>query len=333
MSLRYEHGSTMRRNLSLLSYYDYWVELVKASSGILAPNTITTYQVTSEHLKRVLPNIKLIDVDYRCAQAAFNKLSENYAHETVMKDLGHVRAMARSAVRNGDMRVNCFQDIKVGGNQERCRPKNERLMDESDFRKIQLFLGKYDYKLCDVNRMALYLIPQSGIRVGECLALQYTDVDYEQRTLTINKSWDSTHRVLKVTKTKAAERIVPVSNECLGLIKSWSKVQSEGLKEAGVSNADQFVLMNKNGRLPVANSINASYHQVQKKLKIPAKYSTHAIRHQVASLIVKRGLSVAFASHLLGHSSTTITERYYVDLLPQQLEAANRKVVDVINGN
>lgn len=105
----------------------------------------------------------------------------------------------------------------------------------------------------------------------------------------------------------------------------------QALFRNGVSNSDHLLLWDKEGRLPRASSINTAYHQVQKKIGMEPKLGTHTLRHRLASLMVgSKDISLSCVSKYLGHASVLITQKYYIGLLPEQVEVGAGKVAKVI---
>lgn len=329
-----EGGSDVRKRMLLTDYFEWFIRLEKAGNQGLEPNTIDTYQVTNDHLKMVFSNVRLIDVDRPMLQSGFNQLGKRYSHATLTKDKCHLKSLFKIAVYNGDLRVNPMIDIKVGGTNLRVRTKASKLMPESDFRKIQDFLRNYQYtSLLDVNRFVLFVISQTGIRVGEALGLQEDDILIEKKQLRINASWDSVYGTLKRPKTMAGYRQIPVSLRCLEVILAWQDVHDRALNAAGINNSQGFLMLNKRGQLPLAKSINASYHQLQQKLNIEGGYSTHTMRHEIASLLVQKGLPVTVASRLLGHANVGVTQAYYLDILPDKYQESDATVMKIISND
>ncbi|WP_172188527.1 site-specific integrase [Lentilactobacillus kribbianus] len=79
-------------------------------------------------------------------------------------------------------------------------------------------------------------------------------------------------------------------------------------------------------------NINASYHQIQKRLGYDPKFSTHTFRHTIASLMLGDSkVSINYVSRYLGHANVGITQRYYVGLLPEQEDIEGDKAVKVIS--
>lgn len=325
-------GSEVRKRMLLTDYFDWFVRLEKAGNQGLEPNTLDTYQVTNNHLKMVFSNVRLIDIDRPMLQSGFNQLAERYSHATLTKDKCHLKSLFKIAVYNGDLRANPMIDIKVNGSTKRVRTKSSKLMEEADFRTIQNFLMEYPYHdLNSINRFVLFVISQTGIRVGEALGLQEDDILVEDDQIRIDASWDSAHGTLKRPKTMSGYRKIPVSKSCLEVILAWKNMHTQALRTANVSNPQGFLMLNKHNKLPLAKSINASYHQLQRKLNIEGGYSTHTMRHEIASLLVQKGLPVAVASRLLGHANVGVTQAYYLDILPDKYQESDEIVMKIIS--
>ncbi|MFT8838025.1 tyrosine-type recombinase/integrase [Liquorilactobacillus satsumensis] len=62
-----------------------------------------------------------------------------------------------------------------------------------------------------------------------------------------------------------------------------------------------------------------------------SKFSTHTMRHTLASMMLVTGeVSLAYISHYLGHANIMITQKYYIGLLPEQVENESAKVVEIV---
>ena len=74
-----------------------------------------------------------------------------------------------------------------------------------------------------------------------------------------------------------------------------------------------------------------AYYQAQKKLSMEKpKFSTHTLRHTLASIMVgSKDISLSYVSKYLGHASILIMQKYYIGLLLEQVEVEAGKVTKV----
>jgi integrase len=316
-----------RQQLTLANYFDFWVKIQKKN---VRQGTQNTYLSSMAHIRKVFPKLKLKDVKQPLLQAGFNQLGQMYSHETLRKDANHLRAMFRYAVRVGDTNYNPMDDVVIGGTDlHQKKDASGKVMRAADFQALRSFLDDYEYQLKDVNRLIVLLIMHTGIRVGEALGLSCHSVDFTAHTITITQAW-SQGRV-GPTKTKNAERVIPVSATVMQQLRRWCNLRNAYYTEHQLVNEQALFFRNKNGKLPRPSSITACYKQLQHKLCITGAYSIHTVRHTLASLLLEKGADMVQISKLLGHANTSITSKYYLGLVPDNALEKRRELLQKLD--
>ncbi|WP_053072812.1 site-specific integrase [Lactiplantibacillus herbarum] len=174
-------------------------------------------------------------------QQFLNKL--DLSHETARKDLMHIRACLRDAVSDGVIPRNPVDDrLYIVADPNRTKSDDKKFMSIADYKKVRDFLLGYHYYLADVNRLALLIISQSGLRAGECIALKYEDLDFLHKTIRVDESWDSYHSMIKEPKTKNAKRILPIPPKVMKILEGWIHYHRKVLFRNGIANPDHFLL-------------------------------------------------------------------------------------------
>lgn len=74
------------------------------------------------------------------------------------------------------------------------------------------------------------------------------------------------------------------------------------------------VFLNARGRPWNRGTLGQHLRRLKKRLGVHTKATLHGIRHQFATVAVRRGVPLKHVAMQLGHSSTAITERYYVHI-------------------
>lgn len=330
LELASDRGTTFdMARWTFLDYYKHWVEIYK--KPFVTPNTLYTYTISYQHFQEFFAGVRLEDLTRNLIQKYFNQL--DMSHETSRKDLIHIRSCLRDAVSDGVLMRNAATgSIRIIADPAKTKSDDKKFMAIADYRKVRDFLLDYNYDMNDVNRLALMIISQTALRVGECLALKYDDIDFLHGTVRVDESWDSHHQYLKEPKTEHAKRTLPLSSKALAILRQWIGYHRATLFKLGIANPQHFLLLNRRGRLPVAGNVNTSYHQLQIRLGIEPKYSTHTLRHTLASMMItEKDISISYISRYLGHASTMITEKYYIGLLPEQEMVGRQQVLAVIN--
>lgn len=308
------------RNCYFVDYFKMWYKLFKAP--VISAATKMTYKLTYQHLKVLVPKMKMAQLNRTLLQSIFNQLGYCYSKETCRKHAIQVKACLANAQYDGLIRRNLMNGVVVTGNEERSRNDNNKYLSGDDFLKIRSYLFKRSYGPKDTNYLILAIISATGARVGEVIGLKWEDVDPERHQLRIQRSYDSAARKIKATKTVNAVRTIPLVDDVVRLLRLWHD---------NVKRGTGFIFASNGKGLPKASSINSAFHTLQRHLGIEAIHSPHTLRHTVASLLVARPeLDVTYVSRLLGHSNPAITQRYYLRVLPGSHEKEDTAVLNTI---
>lgn len=137
-----------------------------------------------------------------------------------------------------------------------------------------------------------------GIREGELLALTLDDLDFEKKTLRINKTFQHLNGkdIITEPKTPKSNRIVVMPDFLVEELKDYVKMQY------GINPTDRL--------FPVTKSY--LYDKIQKgcKLQSLTKIRVHDLRHSHVSLLIDMGYSAVAIADRMGHESIDITYRY-----------------------
>lgn len=311
----------------LIDYYKLWFKTYK--EGTVAPATKDTYAATHKHLCKLLSNVRMKDVTRPILQQYFNVLG--MSKESARKDLTHLRSMLNDALADDVISRNpAASRINLPSNGN-VKSDEHKFMPLADYRKLRAFFNDESLDIMHVNWFIISVIAQTALRVGETIALKEDDIDFEHLTLRGDESYDSMRRTLKPTKTTNANRTIPISADLAKVLRHWIMYHREELFKRGISNPDRLLMLNHRGELPRAVNINKSYRQIQLKLGIETSFSTHTLRHTLASiLIADNKVSISYISKFLGHSSELVTRRYYIGLIPDKVQEEQEKTVQVI---
>ena len=162
-----------------------------------------------------------------------------------------------------------------------------------------------------------------GLRISECLALQWSDVDWLNATLRIERG--IVERNVDDVKTDGSRKALKIAAELLERLKTWK--QTTKFSEDGDWI---FTSPLKLGRLPY------SYTGVWRELQRAAKAAnighlgTHAFRHTYRSWLDAVGTSIAVQQKLMRHSDIRTTMNIYGDVVTDEMALANCKVAELV---
>ena len=141
-----------------------------------------------------------------------------------------------------------------------------------------------------------------GLRIGECLALRKSDVDFANYVVRIRQSVDAATRIPGAVKSKASKADLPMSKEL------EAQLRAHLARHDGES---ELLFTNRRGRPFSANKLRAKQlHPLLDELGI-LRGGFHSVRHGVASALLADGATPAVVQKQMRHSDARITLGIY----------------------
>jgi integrase len=144
--------------------------------------------------------------------------------------------------------------------------------------------------------LAVALAGLAGLRMGEVRALEVRDVDLAHGLLILRRALSEDE---SLTPKDGEERRIPLVPEL-----------AERLREATKNKLPRArVVLDEQGRTPTRQRVLHRFKQYLARSNLSER-SFHALRHDFASELVRRGASIEAVRTLVGHSSLKMTQRY-----------------------
>lgn len=160
----------------------------------------------------------------------------------------------------------------------------------------------------------------TGLRIGELLALEWSDIDFTKNELSVSKTCydgkDENGRFCRITdkpKTVNSIRIVPIPKQLIPLLREQKK---KATNEFVVSNGVKVISV---------RSYQKTFAILLKNLNILHR-GFHCLRHTFATRALECGMDVKTLSEILGHKNPTITLNRYVHSLMEHKKDMMNKV-------
>lgn len=148
----------------------------------------------------------------------------------------------------------------------------------------------------------------TGIRTGELLALKWSDIDFKNETISINRTFSKGYE--STPKTKSSKAVIDLPFEAIEYFKKQRL--KTGLKEF-IFYSDQNKVMKH------SHNINRLLKRILNDLNIKAR-SMYQTRHTFASLKLSYGERLEWVSYMLRHKDTSVTLRKYFKYIPNRIE-------------
>jgi integrase len=285
------------------------------------PSTINQYRkLISAFVLPTLGHLRLADVTPLTIEKWIGQLrSRGLTSTTVRAAFSVLAVMMKTAVRDGAIRVNPCDSVK--------RPSSDT--SESSFlssTQIRSLLKAAPGNL----RPLLVVTAYTGMRIGEVLALRWTDLDLESASLTVRHTLarGESGPTLQTPKTKKSVRVIPLVPVAMEAIKDQRRLQVAARLIAGNAWHDlDLVFATQIGTPEDYRNVLRRYQEVARPLGVAGGF--HALRHAAATMLVDSGVPPTVVSAILGHSRTAVTLDTYAHVIDGSDRDALNKLEEI----
>lgn len=299
-----------------LSWFESYKLTVKENSVSVAHNFLNNYILPA------LGSYKLDKINTILLQGIVNKWARNAntAHiESGKRERGKtkdfkpllnfIKRILDYAMQLGAIESNPAIQVVTPKLKARTSQKI-KYFDNDELKQFLNYLNTLDITMENQRSSTLYkLLLSTGLRVGEALALSWSDIDFKAKCISISKTLiQQSNKIQDSTKTKESNRSVFLDDNTTILLKEWRKIQNDGA-------------------IVIHDSLVFSYHQKMRCYEVErqqllkhfrkagvSNIGFHGFRHTHASLLMNNDVNPKEIQHRLGHADYSITMNTYSHL-------------------
>lgn len=307
-------------NMTLSKWLMFWLENFKKLK--LKPKTYEVYETQIRHnIIPVLGDIPLKELNTLHIQKYINNKLKTLAPATIRKHYSDLLNPAlQKAVDNDMIPKNPCKNVEL--------PMAEQ-------KEIKAFTLDEENRFIEASKTdrlyTLFVVAfDSGLRLGELLALTWGDIDFDKAEINVNKNLvqvkdyagkSKNKNILAVQdspKTKSSIRKVPLPKRSLKL-----------LKELKAKTTTVLVFTTRTMNYLNPRNVERSFVRIATNAEIK-DCNFHSLRHTYATRLFQIGVPVNVVSKLLGHAKTSITLDIYISVMPSQKNDAV-KALDLLH--
>ena len=301
---------------TLSTYLEYWFQNSfskrTTSNGYLTTVEWTITKIIIPRLEKdqLISNITPIYINQllkKCDQLSYK--TSGYMAKKVLSI-----AIKQAVAENRIIRF----DIKELDSYPETPPKYIQYSKEN--LRILLEAAKKSYG----NYLEILLCLLTGLRIGEVRGLNYSNVDFENSTITVcQQIVDDTKPILNGRKTTVDDYVKPPKSASSYRTLRVPSVVMKELAERQKQNAyffkthpqadtkwKDYVCIGKGGQIKNSATTSEALKRICRSLGLPL-ISTHGLRHMCATILLESGVPLETISHALGHSSVSTTYDIY----------------------
>lgn len=325
--------------ISVADYFDYWLDnYVKVNCSL---NTVEAYDsVIKNHIKPKLGKYKLKSITPATLQDFINDIHIHGYSKNMMVNIKTVLCGAFAYAADTCKFISDTSAVRIKLPKFAKQKKERSVITPNQFERIIKRFHK------DTSfYLPLMLGYHCGLRIGECFGLTWDCIDFDNKTLTVNKSLDYDNKNKKwyygPPKTKTSCRTILLGDTIFSLLKKENIKHKENKLKYGEFFTRQYVnekIVNgkkiryveeydnsvncmlpsyetvcsrENGNMLTSGSFRYCSRVIHYELGI-SEFDYHSLRHTHATILIENGANVKDVQERLGHTSIEITMNTYV---------------------
>lgn len=291
-------------------------------------NTRSSYQSNLDNwIYPALGDFKLPEISAPQIEALFVSMQkQKKSHSTVLKVYTILKGVFKKACKGKGVAENPMLIV------DRPRPRKGEIRKkkpEAYTAKEILYIRECLEKEPLVWKALIYFMSDSGLRRGECCALQWKNLDFKKCTARICGSLGYTSDKGVYLDSTKADKVwtIDVDPYVMDLLK---QVKLEQMRNGFLS---AYVFTKHNSSDPIhPQSPTKHLKKMEKKYNINHLHP-HKLRHSFASIAITNGADVASVSEKLGHSDPAVTLRMYTHATQESIRKASNIFRDALKSD
>lgn len=291
-----------------------WLEEHKKNS--VKPLTYDRLVIAYKLMRRyTIADWPVNEITCRIMQHYLNNLvTDGYSMSTIKKQFNLLTAYWKYEMAIGEIEKPVYMGVSLPSESAISSPQRE----------IETYTHREQSKMLDIletsdkdQHIVMLLMLETGMRIGEVLALTWGDVLWSRRAISvrgtlIRMSSEPTTFVQNTPKSKTSRRTIPLSDRAYEALERLADKKGQANRLIFATDDDPSIPHSY-------SSIRFHAKKLCKDLGIEYK-GLHAFRHTFATNCYERGCNVKILSKLLGHADVSITYNIYIHLYGDALE-------------
>jgi integrase len=312
------------------SEWSIWLD-EQVRFGNLKETTVVWRKGGAKRLVSEIGKVKLANVGKNELRGMLARRIEKGDSESVVRQLRSATRSVLSLAVDRDILLTDPSDFMTGPNAPRPLRPSARQFKAWSASEAQAFLQHAEG---DRLEALWILLLGSGLRRGEALGLQWTDIDLTERTVSVQRSLGLLDcvPVISSPKTNKSKRVISVGSSVIDALRSHRHRQAQERLAAVVwGNEEEFVFTTATGEWLRPDYVTRRFKKLVAEAELPW-IRLHGTRHTMASIALQNGTDIATVSERLGHRNTRITTEIYLHGSKESDRAAADAVDAALHG-
>ncbi len=342
--MKLEHGYKDPKKITFEEYAEYWFKTYK--KGKIEPSSYTRlYRVFDAQIRDKLGNKNIGDIQTSHIQ----KIIDEYANPSssnekmlavsgLKKIIQFLNPCFKTAVKEEIIQFNPCEDVQLPSQSYiKKETKQQYSLNDEEIERFKISaLKKFSKKdeYITRNSLSLLLILNLGLRAGEAISLEWTDIDFDNKLMYINKTLQCgiknenknenenayISRIKNNPKTISGKRVLKLNDTVIFYLNELKEYD----KRNNINSS--YVCCNKYGKISNHKNLQKCLDRICLNANIDKNITLHTLRHTFGSTLIRKGIGIEVVSKLMGHANITITYNKYIHTIKEE----EAKAMDMI---
>lgn len=316
-------------DITFKEVYEIWLEHYKTE--VKKSSYSRTTLLFNKHILPKFGHLKIKEINSAYCQKIVTEWSKNCSSKQYPLFVNYISKVFKLAINLSIIENNPILNISIPKAKNVEKKKKIKFYSKD---QLQVFLNEIEMEENDYFKIRDYtifrLLAFSGCRIGEILALNWSDLDFENMELNISKTVTkaSNYYVSEKPKTMSSNRKIILDEKTITSLKEWKLMQMKYLFKLGF-NKPSFIFTNNENNFTINQAVTERFKIYSERANLP-NIGLHGFRHTHASLLFEADASMKEVQERLGHANIKTTMDTYTHMTKDKKIETTNKLVNYV---
>lgn len=312
-------GIVGEKDIIFKNFVESWLKTVKKPT-VKQHTYDNLYSMVKQYIVKPLGDLELKQIDGHLIQTLIiNKLKDDgYAYYTVKHVHASLSSIFKYAVLRGKLTTNPMKEV-ILPKKTLFPAKETRYLSEEERNALinTCYMRNKNGSFFFKNGPFYVFIMYTGCRIGEALALKWSDIDLENRTVTISRTMITVRNMENGTSTRRDQNSTKNGVVRTIFLSDMALQALLDIKESHKYDPKGYIIPGTHTDKPITYvTAHGAFKRIIKQAGIK-DCSIHSLRHTFISLMINNNIPIPLVADMAGHTNINTTMQVYTHLLKE----------------